>query len=492
VAWHVVALFVLTQPVVTAQDKPAAEQKRSVRSWSPAQREALQQVDALASEIVEVNRAIWKFAETALEEKQSAELFVSKLREAGFDVRTSVAGMPTAFVASYGSGRPVIGILAEYDALAGMSQKVADHREPLREGAAGHACGHSGLGAGAFGAAIAVKRSMEKQGLKGTLRLYGTPAEETAVGKVYMVLAGEFKDLDACLHWHPGDKNDVWSGSSKALISARFAFHGTASHASANPDKGRSALDAVELMNVGANFLREHVKEDARFHYVIPDGGDVPNIVPEKSSVWYFVRADSHNDASDCFAWVHDVAKGAALMTRTRLQIEIETDCHELVPNPPLSELLHRNLESIGPPGFTEEERAFARRLQQPLIDDFQLNPPQPLDESLHPLTPTPKPSKGSTDVGDVSWHVPTGGFRTACFPAECPGHTWQNVAAIGSSIGEKGIHYAARVLAVSAIELLEKPETIVQARADWQARMQNRKYTTLIPAGQSPGGKKR
>lgn len=475
----------LSSSLVVSEERPA-------RALSPAQHAALQQIDVITAEISEVNQAVWKFAETALEEKQSSQLFVSKLREAGFDVRSGVAGMPTAFVASFGSGHPIVGILAEYDALPGISQKVVDRREPVQDGAAGHACGHSGLGAGALGAALAVKSAMQKQGLKGTLRLYGTPAEETAVGKVYMALAGEFNDLDVCLHWHPGDKNDVWSGSSKALISARFTFRGTASHASANPDKGRSALDAVELMNIGANFLREHVKEDVRLHYVISDGGDVPNIVPEKSSVWYFVRADDHEDAAHCFEWVHDVAKGAALMTRTKLQVEIETDCHELIPNSPLSELLQSNLEGVSPPRFSDAERAFARRLQQPLIDEFQLNPKLALDDSVHSLALTPKPSRGSTDVGDVSWHVPTGGIRTVCFASECPGHTWQNVAAIGSSIGEKGTLYAARVLAVSAVELLEKPEFIRRARTDWKSRMQDRKYTTLIPAGQSPGGKKR
>ncbi len=484
------ALLVACQahPVVQAQNAPNSNRTPTdTRIWSPAQRAALDRIDSIAPDVAQVNRAIWEFAEVALQEKQSSDLLIARLRAEGFDVKTGIAGMPTAFVASFGSGRPIIGLLAEYDALPGLSQAVADRPTAFHDGAAGHACGHSGLGAGAFAAALAVKSAMQSQELKGTIRLYGTPAEETAVGKVYMVLGNAFQDLDVCLHWHPGDRNDVWGGSSKALISARFTFHGTAAHASANPDKGRSALDAVELMNVGVNFLREHVRNDVRFHYVISQGGDVPNVVPANASVWYFVRADSHEETASCFDWVHDVAKGAALMTRTKLDIEIDTDCHELVPNTPLSELLYRNLEKIGPPKFTEQERAFARRLQQPLIEEFQIDPKIPLEESIRPLKDSSKISQGSTDVGDISWHVPTGGVRTACFVSQCPGHSWQNVATIGSSIGEKGILLAAKVLAVSAVELLENPKAITDANADWKSHMKDRKYTTLIPRGQSP-----
>jgi len=490
--WILAAAILLGVNAGTSADDARDDAKTAHEPWKPAQQAALDRLDAIAPRIAEVGRSLWNYAEVALQEKRSAELLATTLRDAGFEVRTGAAGMPTAFVASYGAGKPVIGLLAEYDALPGMSQKVSDRQEPLEEGAAGHACGHSGLGAGALGAALAVKAAMEEHGLKGTLRLYGTPAEETAVGKVYMALAGEFKDLDVCLHWHPADKNEVWAGSSKALISARFFFSGTAAHASANPEKGHSALDAVELMNVGVNFLREHVTEDVRFHYVISGGGDVPNVVPASASVWYFVRADAHENAIDSFDRVCDVARGAALMTRTRMKIEIETDCHELVPNTPLSELLQRNMQRVGPPQFTDDERAFARRLQQPLVEEFRLNPPLALDEAVHPLLRAARPSKGSTDVGDVSWQVPTGGIRTACFASESPGHCWQNVASIGSSIGEKGTLYAARVLAVSAVELFESPELLAAARADWRERMKDRNYTTIVPAGQPPSLKKR
>jgi aminobenzoyl-glutamate utilization protein B len=410
---------------------------------------------------------------------------VEKLRESGFEVRTGVSGMPTAFVASYGSGRPVIGILAEYDALPGLSQKVSPQREPEQEGGAGHACGHSGLGAAALGAALAAKEAMVKHGLAGTLRLYGTPAEETLIGKVYMTLDGQFDDLDVCLHWHPATKNEAWAGSSKAMISAKFTFKGTPSHASVSPESGRSALDAVELMNVGANYLREHIKEDARLHYVVVDGGGQPNVVPPEATVWYFARADAHRDVEFNFRWLEDIARGAALMTRTKLSIQIDTDCHEIIPNSPLSERITRNLELIGPPSFSDEERTFASRLQEPLREEFGTRISLAIDDRVHRKGTSGATGKGSTDVGDISWRVPTGGLRTACFAAESPGHSWQNVACIGSSIGEKGILYAAKVLAVTTVDLFEDPQLIAAARSDWEAQMKDRKYTTLIPPGQ-------
>jgi aminobenzoyl-glutamate utilization protein B len=451
----------------------------------PSQQTAVAEVDRRADELKAVNQSIWQFAEVGLQETKSSALLVEKLKAAGFDVRTGVSGMPTAFVASFGSGQPVIGILAEYDALPGMSQRVAPQREPVEAGGAGHACGHSGLGTGALGAALAVKAAMEKHNLPGTIRLYGTPAEETLIGKVYMALDKQFDDLDVCLHWHPGDSNGAWASSSKAMVSAKFTFDGTAAHASVSPDSGRSALDAVELMNVGANFMREHVKEDARIHYVIVDGGGAPNVVPPRATVWYFVRADKHQDVEYNFRWLQDIARGAALMTRTKMTVQIDTDCHEIVPNGPLAELVNNNLEKIGPPKFTEEEKLFARRLQEPLAQEFNRQFPVAIDERVCRDTPASAPSKGSTDVGDVSWLVPTGGLRTACFAAGSPGHSWQNVAGIGSTIGEKGTLYAAKTLAITALDLLETPQLVAAARADWQERMKDRKYFSFIPEGQ-------
>ncbi len=459
----------------------------SAQSFRPSQQTAVAEVDKLAGELKQTNRSIWEWAELGLQEHRSAKLLADRLERAGFKLTRGVAGMPTAFVAEWGSGRPVIGILAEYDALPGMSQKVVPRREPLKSGAPGHACGHSALGTAAVGAALAIKEAMQKHNIRGTLRLYGTPAEETGIGKVYMTLAGVFDDLDVCLHWHPSTANGVWDGSSKALVSAKFTFYGLPAHASVSPEAGRSALDAVELMNVGANYMREHLKEDARLHYVIIDGGGAPNVVPPKATVWYFVRADRHEDVEYNFRWLQDVAKGAAMMTRTRLEIQVDTDCHEIIPNRPLSELIHRNMVRLGPPRFTEEEKLFARRLQEPLVREFGKQFPQALHEGVDPLEPNPKPSKGSTDVGDISWHVPTGGFRTACMPVGSPGHSWQNVAAIGSSIGEKGLVYAAKVFAVTALDLFEEPRWIAAAKQDFARRTQGRKYFSFVPKGQKP-----
>jgi len=455
--------------------------------FSPSQQTALAEVERLSDDIKTVNKQLWEFAEVGLQETRSSSLLIQRLSAAGFDITSGVSGMPTAFVATAGKGQPVIGILAEYDALPGMSQRVAPQREAAVDGKPGHACGHSGLGAGALGAALAVKAALDQHKLPGTIRLYGTPAEETVIGKVYMTLDNQFDDLDVCLHWHPSSRNEAWASSSKALVSAKFTFDGTAAHASVSPEVGRSALDAVELMNVGANFMREHLKEDARIHYVIVDGGGAPNVVPPTATVWYFARADSHQDVEYNFKWLKDIAAGAAKMTRTKLAIQIDTDCHEIIPNAPLADLITKNLQRIGAPTFTEEERLFARRLQAPLIEQFGTAFPLSIDEAIHPATVASKPSKGSTDVGDISWRVPTGGLRTTCMVAKSPGHSWQNVAAIGSTIGEKGIVYAAKTLAVSALELFEQPKLILAAQADFEDRMAGKKYISFIPDGQKP-----
>ncbi len=462
-----------------------AEDKAAPQSLSPAQLSATAVVDSQAEDLKAVNQAIWKLAEVGLQEHQSSALLIEKLADAGFAIRSGVAGMPTAFVASYGEGKPVIGILAEYDALPGMSQKVSPRREPEQESAAGHACGHSGLGTAALGAALAVKEALAKHNLSGTVRLYGTPAEETVIGKVYMVRDGVFDDLDICLHWHPGDKNQSKAGSSKALVSAKFTFSGTAAHASVSPESGRSALDAVELMNVGANFMREHLKEDARIHYVIVNGGGAPNVVPATATVWYFCRADDHRDVESNFRWLQDIAKGAALMTRTKLAIQIDTDCHEIIPNSPLAQVIHNNLVAIGAPKFTAEEEVFAREMQRPLTAEFGTKFPLAIDSQIHRIDASPAPGKGSTDVGDISWRVPTGGFGTACMMSGSPGHSWQNVSAIGSSIGEKGILYAAKTLAATTLDLIEHPELIKAAQSNFDERMEGREYFSFIPKGQ-------
>src|SRR5215469_2745363 len=346
---------------------PAAPADEPAKA-TPLQQDILRHLDALRPQLVAVNQDIWTFAELGLQEHRSAARLIGVLKKVGFRVKEGVSDMPTAFVAEYGSGKPIIGILAEYDALPELSQQAGEvTRKAIPGQSAGHGCGHCALGTAAVGAAVAVKEAIDKHHLKGTIRLYGTPAEETVIGKVYMTLDGQFKDLDACLHWHPGTKNRVSYMSTKALISAKFTFSGLPAHASGSPEKGRSDLDGVELMNVGANYMREHIKETSRIHYVVTNGGAQPNVVPASAQVWYFVRANTHEDVERNFDWLRDIAEGAAKMSRTKVAVQIDTDCHEIVPNLPLSRVVLRNLERVGPPKFDDADRDLARRLQEPL-----------------------------------------------------------------------------------------------------------------------------
>ncbi|MBY0523848.1 MAG: amidohydrolase [Gemmataceae bacterium] len=452
---------------------------------TPIQKEMAKHLDSIREDLVACNQDIWTFAELGLQETRSAARLTGILKKAGFKVKEGVSGMPTAFVAEYGSGKPVIGILAEYDALPELSQQVIGTRKPADGRSTGHGCGHSALGTASVGAALAIKEVYDKHKLKGTIRVYGTPAEETLIGKVYMTLDGQFDDLDACLHWHPGTKNQVWYSGSKAMVSAKFTFNGVASHASSSPEKGRSALDGVELMNVGANYMREHIKETSRVHYVITKGGEQPNVVPATAQVWYYVRANSHDDAASHFDWLNDIAEGAAKMSRTKVQVQIDTDCHEIIPNLPLSKLILKNMQKVGPPKFDQADIDLAKQLQTDLKANFGLKEAKALHDTIEGLPEKPTTDGGSTDVGDVSWHVPTSGMSMACFAAGSPGHSWQNVAAVGSPIGHKGMMAAAKVLAFSAVDLLQDPQALKDAKADFQERMKERKYTTIIPKGQ-------
>lgn len=422
-----------------------------------------------AEELARLNRTIWEAAELGLEEHRSSAALAGFLESNGFRVRRGVAGMPTAFVAERGEGRPILGILAEFDALPGMSQAAVPERRP-REGAeAGHACGHSVFGVASSAAAAAAAAVAASEGLPGTVRLYGTPAEETGIGKVYMARAGLFDDLDAALHWHASDRTRVAFARSKAVVSAKWRFRGLAAHASLSPHEGRSALDGVELMNVGVNYLREHVTEDVRLHYVITDGGGQPNVVPPTAEVWYYVRADAHATVERVLSRVRDIAAGAARMSATEVDEELATDLYELLPNRPLSELLQRHLERIGPPEFDDADREFARRTQQEF--DPKSRPAEPLSQEIEPLPDEPYRIPASTDVGNVSWRVPTGGIQVACYTLGAPGHSWQIVACTGSAIGEKGMLVAARALAAATLELLVAPEALAAARADFERR---------------------
>lgn len=471
-----VAVFIGYAPPGTAGDGQAL---------APVQADMVKFLDTIRPELVACNQDIWTFAELGLEEYRSSARLVGLLKKAGFKVTEGVADMPTAFVAEYGSGAPVIGILAEYDALPELSQEAAGTRKPAPGRTTGHGCGHCALGTAAVGAALAVKEVYERHKLKGTIRVYGTPAEETLIGKFYMLLAGLFRDLDACLHWHPGSQNRVSFSTSKALVSAKFTFSGIPAHASGSPDKGKSALDGVELMNIGANYMREHIKDSSRVHYVITKGGNQPNVVPATAQVWYYVRANDHNDAEAHFEWLKDIAEGAAKMSRTKVALSIETDCHELIPNLPLSKVVLRNFKKIGAPKFDQADLDLARQLQATVRAEFGLKETKVLHDTVEELPAKPYQDNGSTDVGDISWYVPTSGLSAACFAAGSPGHSWQNVAAIGSPIGHKGMMVAAKVLALSAVDLLQDPVALKEAKADFGQRMKDRKYTTVVPKGQ-------
>jgi aminobenzoyl-glutamate utilization protein B len=447
-----------------------------------AKRTAIGWIDANADTLRRVNRNIWSYAETGLEEVKSSGELQDLLRANGFSIESGVAGMPTAFVASYGNGRPIIGILAEYDALPGLSQEAVPERREREGVGAGHGCGHSVFGTASTAAAIAVRHALAASGSSGTIRLYGTPAEETGIGKTYMLREGLFKDADVILSWHASPVTAAAYDYTKANVSVKFRFEGLPAHASTSPFQGRSALDAVELMSVGVNYMREHVKEDTRIHYVITSGGGQPNVVPPYAEVWYYLRANKHADVEEYFTWLKEIAAAAAAMSRTKLvAVQVDADMHEVLPNRTLAEIIHANLEAIGPPVFTEEEKAFARATQKDLGRELEIA----LSERIEPLPDKPEQGMASTDVGDISWFVPVGQLTAATYTYGAPGHSWQVVACTGTSIGEKGMMVAAKALAATAIDLYRSPDLVAKAKADFEAIRKPLKYVTLIPEGQ-------
>ena len=455
----------------------------SVGAQTDPKAAALSWLDSNGSTLSKVNRNIWGWAETGLEEVKSSKELQDLLSSNGFTVEAAVAGMPTAFVATYGSGQPVIGILAEYDALPGLSQDASPERTTRAGVMAGHGCGHSVFGTGSAGAAIAIKQALASGAIKGTIKLFGTPAEETGIGKTYMLREGAFKGVDTILSWHAGDSTAASWDFSKAIISVKFRFDGLAAHASTSPHQGRSALDAVELMNVGVNYMREHVKEDTRIHYVVTNGGGQPNVVPPSAEVWYYLRANKHTDVEEYFLWMQEIARGAAAMTRTKLvETRIDSDMHEVLPNRTLVEVIQKNLEQVGAPKFDDREKAFARATQK----DLKPTPEIALSERVEPLASGP-PQQGlhSTDVGDLTWFFPVGQLTAATHTYGAPGHSWQIVACTGTSIGEKGMMVAAKALAASAIDLYRSPDLIQRAREDQKKMLAGQKYITLIPEGQ-------
>ena len=437
-------------------------------------------IDDIHSRMLDVNQAIWSYAEPGLEEIRSSKELQDWLSENGFSVRANVAGMPTAFVASYGEGEPVIAYLAEYDALIGVSQKAVPQREERDDPSiiAGHGCGHSVFGTGTTAAAIALAQAIALQDLPGTVRLYGTPAEETVDAKTFMFRDGLFDDVDVVLSWHTSDRTAASFRYSKAVLGARFSFEGVAAHASASPQFGRSALDAIELMNIGVNYLREHVPQDTRIHYVVTDGGGQPNVVPPKAASWYYVRANRHDTVEEVYARILDIARGAALMTGTELNYIVDGDAHEVLPNRALSNIIYDNLQVVGAPQFDDQEKAFARETQK----EFASRVDRALFEGIDPVPDIPGQGMASTDQGDLSWHIPTGGLTVASYAFGAPGHSWQVAASTGTSIGEKAMTVAAKTLAATGYDLLTQPGLLEQARASFREIRDPLEFRSLLP----------
>ncbi|MBO0323251.1 amidohydrolase [Muricauda sp. CAU 1633] len=408
---------------------------------------------------------LWENPELGYLEENSSALFQEELKKTGFVIEKGVAGIPTAFTATYGSGSPVIGILGEFDALPGMSQSTEPFKKARVVGAPGQACGHHLFGTGSLAAAISIKDWLKSSGKSGTIRFYGTPAEEGGSGKVYMVRAGLFDDVDAVVSWHPGDENTSNPGTNLATISGKFRFNGKSSHAAAAPELGRSALDGVEGMNDLVNMLREHTTESTRIHYVITKGGDAPNIVPAEAEVYYVIRHSNRDEVKAVWDRVVKAAEGAAIGTETEMTYEIIGGTYDRLPNEVLASMMHKNMTLVGGLKYTPEEVNFAKEIQK------TLGAPKPIESAgdIQPMVFTY--GKASADTGDVSWNVPMAAVRAATWVPGTPPHSWQAVAAGGTGIGFKGMMVAAKTMALSAIDLYNSPEVLDKAKAEFNER---------------------
>lgn len=437
-------------------------------------------------EFIKTSDTIWSYAEIGLEEVESSKYLSQLLEDEGFEVERNIAGMPTAFCASFGSGKPVISILGEYDALPGLSQKAASYeKEEIVKGGNGHGCGHNALGTGSLAASIAVKHYLESNNLEGTIQYYGCPAEENSAGKTYMARDGLFKDVDAALCWHPMDMNMVIGVRTQACMSANFRFKGVSSHAAASPHLGRSALDAIELMNVGANYMREHIPRDAQLHYAITDsGGTAPNIIQAHGEVYYFVRASRTHNMFDVYERLCDVARGAALMTGTEVEIEFREGISDYIPNKVIGELMAENFMAVGAPKFDAEDMALAEKFKSTLSQENILSSlgqmqmlagnevsrqleNKSLNDIVLPYIHMDYHMPGSTDVGDVSYVVPTAQLSVASCAFATTAHSWQFTAQMSSSLAHKALLTAAKVMALTAIDLIESPDTLIKAKAE-------------------------
>ena len=439
--------------------------------------EALKELNSKKVIYSDIAQKIWNYAEMGYQEEKSVDLLQRILIDEGFSINKGVAGMPTAFIAEYGKGKPVIAILGEYDALPGLSQQAVPEKKSANK-EAGHACGHHLFGTASTAAAIAVKNWIKANNIKGTIRFYGCPAEEGGSGKVYLVREGLFNDVDAVLHWHPNSLNDASAGAALANKSAKFRFYGTSAHAAISPDKGRSALDGVESMNMMVNMMREHIPQEARIHYVITDGGKAPNVVPDFSEVYYYARHSNRNTVIEIFDRIVKAAEGAALGTETKMDYEMIGGTHELLPNLTLQKLMYDNLVKVGGVTYTDNEKIFADKIAISLglegVDVETAKIIQPYKTEAKPF--------GSTDVGDISFAVPTAGMSSATWVPGTPAHSWQAVAAGGTDIGNKGMMVAAKTMALTAIDLFLETSLIGKAKDEFIIkRGKDFKYVPLL-----------
>ena len=467
IAW----LFVGTQPLLFAQ-------RKNVINVSEIKRQVVKEIDGQYDDYKKTALEIWDLAEVGYKETKSAALHQQTLSKNGFSIQAGVAGIPTAFVATFGNGKPVIGILAEYDALPGLSQEATPEKKPIAGKDAGHACGHHLFGTASVAAAIEIKKLIEQKKFTGTVKLFGTPAEEGGSGKVYMVREGLFSDVDVVLHWHPGSENKVTMTSALANSSAKFRFRGVSAHASSAPEKGRSSLDAVESMNYMVNMMREHIPQESRIHYVITNGGRAPNVIPDFAEVYYYVRHPDKTIVKQLFDRVVKAANGAAQGTETSMEYEIIGGTHDLLLNKTLAQVMQKNLEQVGGVQYSPTEIEFGKKIQ------VSLGFPAPVIESASKITPLktePDAGGGSTDVGDVSYTVPTVGLYAATWVPGVPAHSWQAVACGGTEIGMKGMMVAAKTIALTAIDLYADQKLIDAAGDEFRKSKGDYQYKPLL-----------
>ncbi|WP_372974233.1 amidohydrolase [Muriicola sp.] len=445
----------------------------------------LSSIEKHQDRLVQISDSIWALAETAFEETGSSKILADYAEANGFEVERGVAGMPTAFVATYGSGKPVISVLGEFDALPGISQKAQPTKSPLNEGAAGHGCGHNLFGTASLGAAIAVKELIASGKAKGTVKFFGTPAEEKFFGKIWMVKEGLWDDVDVNLSWHPSADTEADVQSTLALIDFKVEFFGQAAHASADPWNGRSASDALELYTTGINYYREHIKPTVRIHYHIQDGGQVVNVVPDYARLWVRVRDTKRSGMMPVYERVRAMAEGAAIMANVDYKISLISGIYEVLVNRAGGEVMQRNLELLGPITYTDEEMAFGRKIQE------ETGKPQVgMVSDIPPLKETKEnPGGGSTDVGDVSWNVPNINLGVTVAPKDTPWHSWAVVACGGMSIGHKGMIQAAKALGMTMTDLFENPKLVEKIKAEYRERKGDEVYEPMIPEGPPPIG---